>query len=144
VSRQTRVAATTAIVTLVMVAALAVVAIVRLPSDLSTSRNAEEVRRANEIASCRSQWRSRVDDAVGRVLAAKSELDVLTNEGLQASVTGDDARLETLTGQAPAERDSVLAAVAELTKATDDYRAAVDRSVADPAGFLADCRNQRP
>ncbi len=142
--RRTNVAAACAAVTLLLVLVLVAVAIVRLPSDLSTSRNAEEVRRGNEIASCRSQWRSRVDDAVGRVLAAKSELDVLTNEGLQASVTGDDARLEVLTGSAPAERDAVLAAVGELTKATDDYRAAVDRSVADPAGFLADCRRQRP
>lgn len=131
------------ILTTVVTLLTLVLLVVTTPRIFSSANNSEEVRRGNEIAACRSQWRTRVDDAMSQVLAKKSELDILTNEGLQASVAKDNDALLATTLEAPEKRDAVMTAVNNLTTAIDDYRAAVDKSIDDSDAFLTECRKIR-
>lgn len=117
--------------------------VITTPRIFSSASNSEEVKKGNEIAACRSHWRSYVDDAIGDVLAKKTELDVLTNEGLEASVSGDRAALLENTLKAPEKRDAVILAVNNLTTAIDDYRIAIEKSIDDPQAFVAECRKLR-
>lgn len=91
-----------------------------------------------EVAGCRSDFNVRVTDARAVLDEANTDLTKLTNEGLEASVTG--VGLEALIAQAAPARQSVDAARLAYAQVLTDYRNAVGLSNRDQAAFLAQCR----
>lgn len=110
----------------------------RILRSASTS-DAEAIQRGNELTACRAVFRVEVDDAVAHLTAAKADLDVLTNEGLEASARGDKAKLAGLIGQLEPARMRVERLAKEVDSTTDDYKRLVTLSRDDPDRFIDAC-----
>lgn len=80
-----------------------------------------------EIAGCKSLYRSEIDDASGA-------LEVVVGQSLYEKFgTEDDAAFADVVATAPG-------AIKALSDATDLYRRRIEQSIADPEGFLRNCR----
>lgn len=138
-SHETRTARLTAYVTLVAVLLLGLGGLFVAPAVYSTRNSADEVRRSNELAACRSELRADIDDASTALEVANSQLLGLLPQGIDAAMT-DPAGLAPLLDQAAATRDAQTAALDDLLAANARYRDAAELSAADPDAFLAECR----
>lgn len=115
-------------------------AFVAIPKILSSADTTERIDRASAVQGCRALFRVEVDDANADLQASRAELDVLTNEGLEATARGDRAALAGIVGELMPAREAVTAAVVSLRATTDEYRRLVDLSREDEGAFLAECR----
>lgn len=125
-ARQDRIIRWVLVVSAVLAAVTLLVAAISLPILIDASGDIKAQRRSDEIAACRSVLNARVG-------VAKSELDAITSEGLEAVALGDDARLLEL-APLSAERRLILSAAAE------DYDRGTALAESDPDAFLAACR----
>ena len=125
-ARQDRVIRWVLIVSAALAALTLLVAAISLPVLLDASGGIKAQRRSDEIAACRPVLNA-------QVLVAKSELDAITSEGIEAVALGDDARLLEL-APLSAERRLILSAAAE------DYAQGTVLAEKDPDAFLAACR----
>jgi uncharacterized iron-regulated membrane protein len=123
--------------TLILVVVTLSLFVIAVPRISDTASATSEIQQGNELASCRSQYRVHVDDAIGRVIAADSNLDELTSRGLEAAANGGDP--QPAFANASAARQEVNDAVAVLIEATDTYHRAVELSAENPEAFLAEC-----
>ena len=103
-------------------------AAISLPILIDASGGIKAQRRSDEIAACLSALNA-------QVVVAKSELDAITSEGLEAVAIGDNARLHEL-APISAERRLVLVDAAE---AYDEGSALAE---SDPEAFLEACRKR--
>lgn len=138
------------ILTAILTVCIVVMAVLYWPT-LSTRTT--EIRDSADLASCRAQANAAVTEArtefdVARATrdTAATHLTVLTNEGLVAGVTGDDATFERILGSLNAARAEVTTAEAVVVDATEHlrevsaaYKAKVIESREDPKTFLAEC-----
>ena len=97
-----------------------------LTSGFSQQRSVDAVVVSTQLSSCRSLARVPIDEA-------RTVNDALILRGLVASATGDDALMTDVLSEAEA-------GIALVVEATLRYVEAVERSSADPEGFLADCQ----
>ena len=115
---------------LVLIGLMALVTLVGvgwlLTSGFSQQRSVDAVAVSTELSSCRSLARVPIDEA-------RTVNDALILRGLVASATGDDALMTDVLSEAEA-------GIALVVEATLRYVEAVERSSADPEGFLADCQ----
>ena len=111
---------------------------------VTANQSVDAQRRSDEVTACRSAWRTPIDQADAELELARNERDDAYLLGLAAAVTDDDQTLRDLLDQVPDVRVDVAAAVEAKRVAAIEYEAAVQRSLRDPAGFLADCRNDPP
>lgn len=91
--------------------------------------NSGQVAVGNELASCRADSRSAVDDA-------NKDLTILVIRGLRATAEGDRVQLEAIVTES---KQAELALIA----ATDGYRKAVRESIEHPTRFLTECKAVR-
>lgn len=142
-------------ITLLLILTGAVVPLVLIGTlfTISTTNTAGEVVQGNEVTGCRSEFNSRVTDARTEFDVARSErdtaateLNLLTNSGLQAAVSGDDATLAEVFANLPAARalvdereQAVVEATIHLHEVSDAYVEAVQLSRANSTAFLAQC-----
>lgn len=131
--------------------------VVGTPFVIATANTTQEVRTSSDLQACRSEANSRVTDARTAFDIARSkrdtaatELNLLTNAGLQAAVSGDDAALVKVTVALPAARAEVHKKEQVVVDATDhlldvsaDYVAAVRMSRENPDRFLAECTKEK-
>lgn len=115
-----------AVASAVLAAVTLLVAAISLPILIDASGGIKAQQRSDEIAACLSVLNA-------QVLAAKSNLDAITSEGLEAVALGDDARLLEL-APLSAERRLILSAAAE------DYDQGTVLAEKDPDAFLRSCR----
>lgn len=146
-----RLTAVMAWITVALVAATVLLAAIYGPNILN-STNA--VKDGTDLQGCRSQANAMVTEARTEFDVARAERDtaathltVLTNEGLVAGVTGDDATFERVLGDLNAARAEVLTAEASVVEATQHlrnvsatYKAKVVQSRENPDAFLRQCR----
>jgi hypothetical protein len=139
--------------TAVVTVAILVIAVMYWPQVLGRTN---EIQQNSDLAACRSQANATVTDArtefdVARATrdTAATHLTVLTNEGLVAAVTNDDATFARVLGELPAARQAVTDAeqvvvdrTANLRDVTARYHDLVVLSRQDPAAFLRHCREQ--
>lgn len=137
-SHETRTARLTAYVTLVAVLLLGLGGLFVAPAVYSTRNSADEVRRSNELAACRSELRADIDDASTRLDAANAQLLGLLPAGIAAAMN-DTGQLAGLLDQAQAATEAQSIAIDELMAANSRYRAAAELSADDPEAFLAQC-----
>lgn len=128
-TRQDRVIRWVLIVSAALAALTLLVAAISLPVLLDASGGIKAQRRSDEIAACRSVLNA-------QVVVAKSELDAITSEGLEAVAIGDDERLREL-APLSAERRLILVAAAE------DYDKGTALAESNPEAFLEACRTAR-
>lgn len=126
-------------ISLVIAATLVVIAFVAVPKVLSSSSTVEAVKDGNEQASCRAQFRGQVDDATANLTAAKAELDVLTNRGLEASARQDHDTLTALLPQLEPARQKTVDLAERLKVATNRYQDLLKMSRTDPDQFIVLC-----
>lgn len=118
-----------AIATLVVTVLVAIIVLAVGYEASTAADNSGQVAIGNELASCRSQARSAIDDA-------NKDISILVLRGLRASATGDRKSLNEVA-------EASVGAEHALDVATARYMVAVSRSISDPDGFLADCRKDR-
>lgn len=142
-------------ITIVLILSGIVVVLIALgtPAVISTSNTTDEVRRNGDITGCRSELNAGVTEARTEFDVARSErdtatteLNLLTNAGLQAAVTDDDDGLAEIASQLTAARAEVtaaeavvVAATAHLREVSADFADAISLSRDDPAAFLEMC-----
>lgn len=125
-TRQRRQANVLAVLTLVMTVGILILAATALPAVFEGRDNTAAVQRGNDLAACRSEARSLIDDA-------NKNISLLIIRGLRATAEGDDEQLAAIVAESrQAER--------ALIDATAAYRRAVRESVAHPSRFLEECR----
>lgn len=127
-ARQDRVIRWVLIVSATLAGLSLLVAVVSLPVLLDASGGIKAQRRSDEIAACLSALNA-------QAVVAKSNLDVIYSEGLEAVAIGDNARLHEL-APISAERRLVLVDAAE---AYDEGSALAE---SDPEAFLEACRKR--
>lgn len=127
------------LITLVVTIVEVLLALVAIPAILNTSSDTDKITEGNEMAACRSIYRSKIDTAMSELVSAEAQLGVLTNEGFQAALDEDRAELDRVLAEAPVIRADLSGAISALSVATTDYATAGDRSLKDPQGFLATC-----
>lgn len=127
-TRQDRVIRWVLIVSATLAGLSLFVAVVSLPVLLDASGGIKAQRRSDEIAACLSALNA-------QAVVAKSNLDVIYSEGLEAVAIGDNARLHEL-APISAERRLVLVDAAE---AYDEGSALAE---SDPEAFLEACRKR--
>jgi hypothetical protein len=146
-------------ITILLVLTGAVVPLVLIGTlfTISTTNTAGEVVKGNEVAGCRSEFNSQVTDArtafdVARAErdTAATELNLLTNAGLQAAVTDDAATLRVVFERLPEARSLVdkrerivVDATKNLHDVSDAYVVAVKLSRSNPKAFLDKCKETR-
>lgn len=137
-SHETRTARLTAYVTLVAVLLLGLGGLFVAPAVYSARNSADEVRRSNELAACRSELRADIDDASTRLDAANAQLLGLLPAGIAAAMNNTD-QLAPLLEQAQTATEAQSIAIDELMAANSRYRSAAELSADDPEAFLAQC-----
>lgn len=110
------------VIVMVIIMAVSVIIIVR---DLAAT-----IQRSSDLQACRSAKATEVADA-------KADLDVAVSDGLEAVGVKDQERFNDIVSELPELRQEYLQAV-------KDYQGAVQRSIDDPDGFLADCSTSSP
>lgn len=125
-ARQDRIIRWVLVVSAVLAAVTLLVAAISLPILIDASGGIKAQQRSDEIAACLSVLNA-------QVVVAKSNLDTITSEGLEAVALGDDARLLEL-APLSAERRLILSAAAE------DYDQGTVLAEKDPDAFLRSCR----
>lgn len=133
------------------------IALLGLPALFSSANNSVAVRAGTDLQGCRSDYASRVTEAqnvdaaaaAARVQTADSVRVDYIAQLLQASVAEDEAgaadalrRLVTAQAEAAAARAELAEARKLVVDRTAAYRAAIKRSLDDPTGFLATCRDR--
>ncbi len=137
----------------VLTAGSVIMLMVALPAIFSSSNNSDQVRRGNELTTCRADFVADVEDADGALSAAKARLLIADSDQLSLLPQGLAAALEnpdeigpildrSIGGQEAIEaaQVDVLAAVESLFAANEARREANRRSREDPEGFLAECK----
>lgn len=127
-------------VTIVVTTIILILAIAGVWAGFNTNSTARQIRDSREAADCRDQYRFDIDEALGRLMEAKSSLDVLTAAGLEATVAEDDAALAAVLEDYPPARADVLLKIEDLEEAVQAAEAAAALSTNDPEGFLKQCR----
>jgi len=139
----------------VLTAGSVIMLMVALPAIFSSSNNSDQVRRGNELTTCRADFVSNVDEADGQLSAAKARLLIadsdqlsLLPEGLAAALQDPDSvgpiLAESIAGQEAIEaaQADVLEKVDELFAAVEARREANRRSRVEPEEFLAECKER--
>jgi hypothetical protein len=119
---------------------LLVFAAIAVPSILTSANNTDSVKRGNDISACRAVARSTLDDLTGAVQNDRTEVELLTNVGLEASVKRDPVRLADVIAKSGPARDLLAADTKALSDATDKYVHLIKMSQQNPDGFLATCK----
>lgn len=112
----------------VLAAVTVLAAAISLPILIDASGGIKAQRRSDEIAACLSALNA-------QAVVAKSNLDVIYSEGLEAVAIGDNARLHEL-APISAERRLVLVDAAEA------YGEGSALAESDPEAFLEACRKR--
>lgn len=102
--------------------------------------NTDASRRTDDLASCRAQYRSAVDDANVVLLDAFGDVQTGIANGVVAAIRQDPTTLALVAADLDAAEERKQEAVAGMVAASDAYRQAVDLSQTDPDLFLDQCK----
>lgn len=114
-------------------------AVLTIPSINQGRDAAVAVDEQADVLGCRALARTEIDEASGRLDVARTDLEAITSEQLDALIRNDDERLQVLTELAAETRIRLGVLSAELDAATEGYRAAIDLSSEEPDAFLIAC-----
>lgn len=119
------------------VMAMAFILVVGLPRILSTADTSAQVKRGNDLSSCRSIYNTRVTDA-------RAAADDLVLRGLADLARNDQAALAELVTAHPPNLAPVDQARHDVMAANALYKLRVQQSRTHPAAFLAACATANP
>jgi hypothetical protein len=122
--------------TVVLVTVMVVMTGLTIPGIVSNTTSAQ---RNDNLASCRAEFRAKVDDANIVLLNAFGEVQTGISEAIVASIRQDPTTLALIAADLQTAEAAKHEALVELTDAAADYSDAVRRSRIDPDGFLDDC-----
>lgn len=120
---------------------VALFAMVAIPAILSSNDNSGQLRRSAEISACRSVLSADVTDARSQLDSDRTNLEILTSEGLSASVNRDGARLSQLVAESAVVLESLDTDKARLRAANDLFVQQTRLSQTDEGAFLRVCRS---
>jgi hypothetical protein len=128
-----------AVLTLIAVLIVLVFAVLSYPAIVDSRNASQAVEDQAALTACRGKYRADIDDAGLAVSAANSQLDLVTNEALEAILTNHSADLQALSDQVHMARDTLETSLTVLAARNHAYRDAVDQSQDDPQALLATC-----
>jgi hypothetical protein len=123
-------------VTVLLVASTMVLAILFVPNIAS---NTEASRRTDDLASCRAEFRAKIDEANFQVSIALGEAQSGLSDAVVASIRQDPTTLALIAAEITTAEDRKAEAYVQLKLANDAYGAAVELSNEDPDEFLRQC-----
>lgn len=129
------------VATLLVTVLVLVLAAVSIPIMWEAQSDTDAVRLDQEIQACEARLRTDVVLASASVATAKSRLELITSEALEASARNDDETMLAVMAGAADARMAVSARLAELdhTVAVLDQQSTL--AATDQAAFLAECRD---
>jgi hypothetical protein len=104
------------------------------------SQDTTASRRTDQLASCRAQFRSDIDDATVHLFDTYGDVQTGISRAVVASIRQDPTTLALIAADLELAEREKDAAVDALIAASARYEAAVDLSQADPGQFLAQCQ----
>jgi hypothetical protein len=123
-------------VTVLLVASTMVLAVLFVPNIAS---NTEASRRTDDLASCRAEFRAKIDEANFQVSIAIGEAQSGLSEAVVASIRQDPTTLALIAADITTAEDHKAEAYVQLKLANDAYKTAVELSNDDPDEFLRQC-----
>lgn len=123
--------------TLAFVLTVLVLVAVTVPSIRSDTRAS---RRTDDLASCRAEFRAKIDDATVVLADATADVQTQLSAAVVASIRQDPTTLQLIAEELAAAESAKHAAIDNLYAASDNYKAAVTRSREAPGDFLDACK----
>lgn len=125
-ANQTKHPSILAVLTLLAVLAVLVFVALSYPAIVDSRDAAQGVREQAAATACRAQYRADIDDASAAVAASSAQLDLLTNQALEAVLLGDVNALAALQESVHSARQTLAGSLVTLADANHRYREAID------------------
>jgi hypothetical protein len=109
----------------------------------SISSDTTASRRTDDLASCRAQFRSDIDDATVHLFDTYGDVQTGISRAVVASIRQDPTTLALIAADLELAERAKDEAVVALIEASDRYEAAVDLSRLDPSAFLSQCQENQ-
>lgn len=115
------------------------IAVLSIPSILTTAEDAAVASDAGSLLACRSEARANVDDAISTALARNSDLVATISQLTEAAAASDTTQISALSTQASTNRVALAEATSDLLTATVAYNDSIRLSIQAPEEFLSAC-----
>lgn len=127
--------------TLVVTMAVLILAAVSIPLMWETQSDTDAVRLDQEVQACEARLRTDVVLASAAVATAKSRLELITSESLEAAARDDDETMAAVMAGAADARSAVSRALVELDRTVAVLDEQSTLAATDRTAFLAGCRD---